>query len=260
MQSIGPTVQRFLAPRYQLYFQQNQLDDFDALWSLDLDPVDAPNLERGGHSEVSRVTLDAQGLPSRTFFVKRQTNHLGRSLQRPLGEPTFAREARNVATFHRLNIPALETAYFEERKNAGRWQAILITPELEGYADMIDIHSGWPDTPEPTRARIIDSCGELLRTLHKRRWRHGSLYAKHVFLRADDAALHGFDARFIDLEKSRPLLLAGKEKRRDLQIFARRLTQWQAEEWRRLLSIYLEQPMESRQVGRWMRALKLSEA
>ncbi|MED5500494.1 MAG: lipopolysaccharide kinase InaA family protein, partial [Pseudomonadota bacterium] len=118
----------------------------------------------------------------------------------------------------------------------------------------------WPGTPEPTRARIIDSCGELLRTLHKRRWRHGSLYAKHVFLRADDAAPHGFDARFIDLEKSRPLLMAGKEKRRDLQIFARRLTQWRTEEWRRLLSVYLEQPMESRKVGRWMRALKLSEA
>lgn len=250
---------RLLTPTYQAYFQQNQLDRFDALWSLSLTPVDAPNLERGGYSEVSRITLSTNSLPSRTFFIKRQTNHIGRSLQRPLGEPTFAREVRNIRAFQRMGIPALESVYYEERRQPGRWQAILVTPALEGYTDMIAHNAQWSATDPTTREALIAACGHLLRTLHRRRWRHGSLYAKHVFLRPDANARHGFDAKFIDLEKSRPLVNAGHEKRRDLTLFVRRLTQWQRDDYRRLLSHYLETSADSPIVDRWLSRLDLPD-
>ncbi len=250
-------VKRFLSADARPYFAAHELNDFDALWSLSLTPVDAPNLERGGHSEVCRMTLEAPGLPPRDFFLKRQTNHLGRSLSRPWGEPTFAREARNIAAFQRLGIPALESAYFEERRRDGRWQAILVTPALSGYTDMIEHHAHWETLEPATRDAIVDTCADLLGTLHRRRWRHGSLYAKHVFLRPAADAPTGFEARFIDLEKSRPLLNAGREKRRDLEVFARRLPQWRSATWRRFLGRYLQRPAESAEVERWLGALTL---
>ncbi|WP_162619460.1 lipopolysaccharide kinase InaA family protein [Salinicola peritrichatus] len=251
-------MQRFMSHRYQAFFEHHDLTDFDAFWSLSLTPVDVPNLERGGHSEVARITLEATGRTPRTFFVKRQTNHIGRSLQRPFGEPTFAREARNIETFQRLGIPALESAYYEERKRSGQWQAILVTPALEGYTDMVERHAQWHATDEATRKATVEACAGLLRQLHERRWRHGSLYAKHVFLRSDDTAPGGFDARFIDLEKSRPLINARREKRRDLAIFARRLTAWRPDEWQRFLSHYLNRPAHSLTVRNLQQALHLA--
>lgn len=248
-------MQRFSSPLYHAFFEPQDLTTFDAWWSLSLTPVDLPNLERGGHSEVARITLEAPDAASRTFFVKRQTNHLGRSLQRPFGEPTFAREARNIRAFQRLGIPALETAYYEERKRSGAWQAILVTPALEGYTDMIDHHARWHRTDIATRKAIIEACASLLRRLHERRWRHGSLYAKHVFLRPDDTAPSGFDAKFIDLEKSRPLINARREKRRDLELFLRRLSAWQPEELQAFLGHYLDRSADSATVRSLQRSL-----
>ncbi|WP_162617868.1 lipopolysaccharide kinase InaA family protein [Salinicola halophilus] len=249
---MDPTI----SPTYRPYFAHHGLTDFDALWALTLEPVDLPNRERGGHSEVTRLTLDAPGLPTRTFFLKRQTNHLGRSLRRPLGEPTFSREVRNIETFHRLDIPALTVAYHAERRRDHNWEAILATPELEDYTDLVSLNEQWEALSQPIRRSIVVSCAALLRRLHARRWRHGSLYAKHVFLRPDAAATHGFAACFIDLEKARPLINPRHERRRDVQRFARRLTQWGGEEWRLFLDEYLGRSGDGRRDARWQTILE----
>ncbi|MCM2972834.1 lipopolysaccharide kinase InaA family protein [Larsenimonas suaedae] len=218
------------SPAYADLFQRHQLDDFEALWALSLTPVDAPNLERGGHSEVCLLTLENQ-----RFFVKRQTNHLGRSVQRPFGEPTFAREFRNIQLFQKRGIPALDAAWFGERRSGKSWRAILITPALDGHEDLVDLNARWQTLSEETQYGIIDASAALLRTLHDSGLLHGSLYAKHVFLAQTPS---GWIARFIDLEKSRPFFRRSAERVRDLDVFARRLDQWQENEWQRFFKHY----------------------
>ncbi|MCM2132064.1 lipopolysaccharide kinase InaA family protein [Larsenimonas rhizosphaerae] len=223
-------MKNFTAPSWAPLLQRHHINTFDALWNLDLEPVDVPNLERGGHSEVSLLTLEDQ-----RFFVKRQTNHLGRSLQRPFGEPTFAREFRNIQRFEALNIPALEAAWFGERRSQGTWCSILVTPALEGYSDLIAWHARWNQLSEHEQVSVIEASARLLATLHDTGWMHGSLYAKHVFLKSQPGH---WEARLIDLEKSRPLLRRTAERLRDLDVFTRRLTTWQPEDWTTFFTAY----------------------
>jgi hypothetical protein len=77
--------------------ERNGLADFDALWNLQLDAVDEPNTSRGGWSSVFRMDLEGQG-----FYLKRQSNYLTRTLHSPLGEPSFAREFRNIQRYQQL--------------------------------------------------------------------------------------------------------------------------------------------------------------
>ncbi len=105
----------FIDPTIVDLLEQHQLNSFTALWNLELDAVDEPNTERGGWSSVAQLTLG-----ERTFYLKRQINHMTRSLQKPLGEPTFAREMRNIQRYQQLEIPALRAAFFAQRKVAGQ--------------------------------------------------------------------------------------------------------------------------------------------
>src|SRR5690554_4692283 len=106
---------------------KHNLNSFEALWSLELQAVDEPNKQRGGHSTVFYLELDGQG-----FYLNRQVNYFTRTLRKPLGEPTFAREFCMIGRFKDLNIPALQAAYFSQRRVAGRCKAILITYALQG--------------------------------------------------------------------------------------------------------------------------------
>ncbi|MDM1720167.1 lipopolysaccharide kinase, partial [Acinetobacter towneri] len=92
----------YINPSAQPLLAKHQLDSFDKLWNLSLEAVDQPNTERGGYSTVSRLELDGQA-----FYLKRQRNHLTRSLCHPLGEPTFAREMRNILHYKKVGIPGL---------------------------------------------------------------------------------------------------------------------------------------------------------
>ncbi|MGV8208969.1 lipopolysaccharide kinase InaA family protein, partial [Pseudomonas aeruginosa] len=65
----------FVAPDDLACLQAHGLADFDALWALKLEAVDLPNTERGGWSSVFRLELG-----ERAYYLKRQSNHLTRSL------------------------------------------------------------------------------------------------------------------------------------------------------------------------------------
>ena len=121
----------FLAGAERGLLERNGLADFDALWNLQLDAVDEPNTSRGGWSTVFRMDLEGQG-----FYLKRQSNYLTRTLHSPLGEPSFAREFRNIQRYQQLGIPALEAVFFGERKVAGERRAILMTRALDGWNDL----------------------------------------------------------------------------------------------------------------------------
>lgn len=115
----------FIAAQDHDLLQRNRLDSFDALWALQLDAVDEPNTERGGWSSVYRLDLGDSA-----YYLKRQSNHLTRSLRHPLGEPTFAREFRNIERYRALGIPALQAAFFAQQAVGGERQAILLTRAL----------------------------------------------------------------------------------------------------------------------------------
>ena len=221
----------FVAAADRAVLESQGLASFEALWALQLEAVDEPNTERGGWSSVYRLELGGAA-----FYLKRQSNHLTRSLLHPWGEPTFAREFRNIQVYRRLGIPALQAAFFAERRVPGERRAILLTRALDGWRDLEYWLQGWSVTPAATRQAILRACGELARQLHGAGQMHGCFYPKHIFLKADGA---GFVAQLIDLEKTRPLLFGRRDRIKDLEPLLRRASIWSEADVRELLLAYL---------------------
>jgi hypothetical protein len=221
----------FIAAQDRALLERHGLASFDALWALKLEAVDEPNTERGGWSTVYRLELD-----ERAFYLKRQSNHLTRSLLHPSGEPTFAREFRNICRYAELNIPALQAAFFAERRVPGERRAVLLTRALDGWQDLEHWLMGWSTLDSAGRTAILHACGELARRLHQAGQMHGCFYPKHIFLREQAGRV---DAQLIDLEKTRPLLLGRRDRVKDLEPLLRRARIWSEAEVRELLAAYL---------------------
>ncbi len=225
----------FIDPSIADLLAQHRLDSFTALWDLELDAVDEPNTERGGWSSVALLTLG-----ERHFFLKRQINHMTRSILRPLGEPTFAREMRNIQRYQKLGIPAVRAAYFAQRKVADKQHAILMTHALDNWQDLDYWLQQWPKLSNEQQQSIIQACAKLAKTLHQAGQMHGCFYPKHIFLQKQ--AL-GFTAQLIDLEKNRPLLLGRRDRIKDLEpLFRRSRHVWGREQVQLFLQNYLDTP------------------
>ncbi len=221
----------FIASEDRAILERHGLADFDALWALKLEAVDEPNTERGGWSSVYRLDLGEAA-----FYLKRQSNHLTRSFVRPFGEPTFAREFRNIQRYRELGIPALQAAFFAERRLPGERRAILVTRALDGWQDLDQLLHGWAALSHGQRTAILRACGELARRLHQVGQMHGCFYPKHIFLRE---TAEGFAAQLIDLEKTRPLLFGRRDRVKDLEPLLRRASVWNETDVRVLLAAYL---------------------
>lgn len=220
----------FVAVEDRSLLERHDLASFEALWVCDLAAVDAPNQRQQGWSRVCRLVLDG-----RVFFLKRQVNYLTRSLSRPWGEPTFAREFRNIRRYARLGIPALQATFFGERKIGDEHRAILLTPALPGR-DLEQWLSGWDQLLLVQREAVLQACGKLARQLHAAGQKHGCFYPKHLFLHEGAA---GLEARLIDLEKSRRLLPGRQDRLRDLDTLLRRASVWNESDVRCLINAYL---------------------
>ncbi|NMZ33288.1 MULTISPECIES: lipopolysaccharide kinase InaA family protein [Pseudomonas] len=237
----------FLATEDRALLERNGLADFDALWARQLDAVDEPNTSRGGWSSVFRLELEGRG-----FYLKRQSNYLTRTLHRPFGEPTFAREFRNISRYRQKAIPALQAAFYGERKVAGEYRALLLTRALDGWNDLDSLLEQWPALSDAQHHAILVACGHLARKLHGVGQVHGCFYPKHIFLQATG---DGYAAQLIDLEKTRPLLLGRRDRVKDLEPLLRRAGAWTAEQVRQFLAAYLDQPVDSSLVDTWARYL-----
>ena len=233
----------FLATEDRALLERNGLADFDALWARQLDAVDEPNTSRGGWSSVFRLELEGRG-----FYLKRQSNYLTRTLHRPFGEPTFAREFRNISRYRQKAIPALQAAFYGERKVAGEYRALLLTRALDGWNDLDSLLEQWPALSAAQHHAILVACGQLARKLHGVGQVHGCFYPKHIFLQATG---DGYAAQLIDLEKTRPLLLGRRDRVKDLEPLLRRAGAWTAEQVRQFLAAYLDQPVDSSLVDTW---------
>lgn len=237
--------QDFIDPQIGELFDRHQLSSFDALWTLELEAVDEPNTERGGWSSVSYLELDGQG-----FYLKRQRNHLTRSLRHPLGEPTFAREFRTIEQYRRLGIPALQAAWFGQRHIHGEQRAILVTHALDGWQDLSSWLGRWEQVVDGERHAVLAACGVLAATLHAAGQIHGCFYPKHIFLRRNDTS---FDACLIDLEKTRRLWLGRRDCIKDLEPLIRRTRHvWQQDDHLRLLEFYLGSKAQARIWYDWL--------
>ena len=241
----------FVDSPVQPLLKANQLDSFDALWNLKLQPVDVPNTERGGYSEVARLELEGKA-----FYLKRQSNHLTRSLRHPFGEPTFAREMRNILRYQQLQIPALQAGYFAQRKVGDQQQAMLLTYALDGWQDLAHWQKNWSQLSIQQQQAIIDVCAQLVRKLHQAGQMHGCLYPKHIFLQ--QVKDNAFAAQLIDLEKTRRLWFGAKDRIKDLDALFRRSAKiWGQVELQRFLQTYLT---KLEQMERWMTYLSQRRA
>jgi hypothetical protein len=234
----------FLAAEDRALLERHGLGTFDALWAKQLDAVDEPNTGRGGWSSVFRLVLEGHG-----YYLKRQSNYQMRTLHAPFGEPSFAREFRNISRYEKLGIPALKAAFFGERKVDGEVRAILLTRALDGWDDLDSLLQRWSELSAAQHSAILKACGQLARRLHGARQVHGCFYPKHIFLQATG---DGYLAQLIDLEKTRPLLFGQRDRVKDLEPLLRRAPEWSEAQLRELLATYLDQSPDSSLIDTWL--------
>ncbi|MCF4997849.1 lipopolysaccharide kinase [Pseudomonas syringae] len=237
----------FLAAEDRALLERHGLGTFDALWAKQLEAVDEPNTGGGGWSSVFRLHLEGH-----VYYLKRQSNYLTRTLHAPFGEPSFAREFRNISRYRKLGIPALQAAFFGERKVNGEVRAILLTRALDGWNDLDSLLQHWSELSAAQHSEILKACGHLARHLHGVRQVHGCFYPKHIFLQASG---DGYKAQLIDLEKTRPLLFGLRDRVKDLEPLLRRAPEWSETNMRELLAAYVDEPMDSSLVDAWVTRL-----
>jgi hypothetical protein len=237
----------FLAAEDRALLERHGLGTFDALWARHLDAVDEPNTQRGGWSSVFRLDLEGHG-----YYLKRQSNYQMHTLHAPFGEPSFAREFRNISHYEKLGIPALKAVFFGQRKVDGEVRAILLTRALDGWDDLDSLVHRWTDLSDAQQVAILQACGHLTQRLHGKRQVHGCFYPKHIFLRV---AGDGYQAQLIDLEKTRPLLFGLRDRVKDLEPLLRRAPEWSEAQLRVLLAAYLDQSRDSSLIDTWLTRL-----
>lgn len=163
-------------------------------WNAQGSWVEPANRRRGGESGVQRLELD-----SGAYYIKRQTNHLFRSLRYPGGRPTLLREWHNLRICKRLGIPTPAVVCFDMRRSHAAWQALLVTKALDGYVSLQSgLAAGYWSRAD--LARILGRIISAIAPLHLARRKHGHLYPKEVFVLPHASREQ---VAFVDLEVSR---------------------------------------------------------
>ncbi|HTD66871.1 MAG TPA: lipopolysaccharide kinase InaA family protein [Candidatus Limnocylindria bacterium] len=195
---------QFVAPGWREIFAANGLSKFDDFWDWKVALFEQPNTDRGGWSGVARCELRLPNGGTIRVFLKRQENHVTRTLLHPVrGIPTFAREFQNIMRYRAHAIPSVTPLYFASRQEDGKQRAILLTEELAGFRSLDEWHRDWQQIPPSPRLRraVIRSVADLLRQIHAHGLRHNCFYPKHIFVRLDSA--ERVESRAIDLEKTK---------------------------------------------------------
>ena len=210
---------------------QAALQNFDYWWNLKGESVEPANIRRNGESGVERVATDS-GL----LYIKRQRNHLFYSLRYPFGLPTVMREKFSVDILGKIGIHVPVVIFAEARKIAGAWQAVLVTRDLAGYADLEYWYrkGGRERLGEQQHELFLLKLGQLLKRIHSHHWQHACLYPKHIFVTLGDVDTLP-EIALIDLEKMRRRLLPGHAARRDLDQLRRHSPMWNEQDWKILL-------------------------
>lgn len=206
----------YLSIDWQAVLAFNQLDNFDAFWQLTADWFEEPNQRRGGWSGVSRIVLALPDGGETAVFLKRQENHLRKTITHPFrGIPTFRTEIENTLMLRQLGVPAMEPVYYGERKSNKGWQCVLVTSELTGYLPLDKVIDQWQaegwEKCSAERQSVLRITAQACAELHKHRLVHRALHAKHVFVNRQTTQVC-----FIDLEKMRSSRSSKQAMLRDL--------------------------------------------
>ncbi|MBX7270671.1 lipopolysaccharide kinase InaA family protein [Stutzerimonas chloritidismutans] len=208
---------------------------FQRWWNTQGEWVEEPNQRRAGESGVQRIRLRDPQQPQ--LYCKRQIGHLYRSLLHPFGRPTVLRELQALQAFGRLGVRVPELVYCGTRQQAGQWQALLVTAELEGFVSLEDWYQqALSERFGPAvQERMLTAVGISLGRIHQARWQHGCCYPKHIFLKVHgegDAA--SVEVALLDLEKSRRRLRRSAAARHDLRQLKRHRQSMPEHDWQRL--------------------------
>jgi hypothetical protein len=236
-------MRNYIASDWKEVLAHNQLASFDQLWELDADWFEEPNRRRGGWSGVSRIELLLPSGGKVGFFLKRQENHIYKSLSHPLrGEATFLREVKNIQRFSACGVPTLELVFFEQRSVKGKLRAILVTRELVGYAPLTaqQFSPGHPVMRSLKRKKaLLSKLADLMRRMHENHFQHNCFYPKHVFACVDDDG--NIDTRVIDLEKVKWSPFKHEAMFRDLDTLNRHTKGWSLSDRMRFLKFYVQE-------------------
>ncbi|MFC6335821.1 InaA protein [Pseudomonas sp. CCM 7891] len=210
---------------------------FDYFWRQQGEWVEEPNRRRGGKSGVQRVI----GTNGRLLYSKRQTGHIYRSWLHPFGRPTVLRERDALKGLRLLDVGVPELVFCGARRDPGHpWKALLVTASLEGFDEIENWYAagGREQYGEEVHERLLQELAGTLVRMHKGRWQHGCLYAKHIFVRvsgeADSATV---EVALLDFEKCRQRLTARQAATHDMQQL-RRHSSWSGRDWQKLSYFY----------------------
>jgi len=253
----------FISEGWQPILQQSGLDSFDALWNLDAEWFEEPNERRGGWSGVARIQLKSPEGEEIGAFLKRQQNHTCKSPLHPIrGILTFAREFKNIRRFQQINVAALESIYFGQRRINGDCQGILLTRELKGFSPMDSLQflpgKGGLLASIQARKALFEKLAGLLRRLHAEKWQHSCLYPKHIFIKP--LSQEAFEVRLIDLEKARRQPFQQQAIIRDLDTLSRHAGNWSLTDRMRFFLIYRQERQLSPESKKLWRAIAAKHA
>lgn len=215
--------QIYINPNWQQILTDNQINSFEALWTLDIPAIDEGNQGRGqnGWSQVCIHNLTTASGETRRIVIKRQSNYRSRTVRHPIrGISTFIKEYNFIQRYEKLEIPALKTVYCATRHQGTETQVILITEYLSDYLPLSAIQESWSEKDSwRQRAVIVQSVAQLISKLHRQKLEHRCLYPKHIFVKMNRQSTQ---ACLIDLETTRWKPLGYEFPSRDLSTLARR--------------------------------------
>ncbi|WP_027909199.1 lipopolysaccharide kinase InaA family protein [Pseudomonas sp. URMO17WK12:I4] len=219
---------------YQTASQANST--FERWWQCQGTWVEPLNQRRAGESGVQLLLPRNPSHP--TLYCKRQTGHLYRSVRHPLGRPTIVRELYAYQAFEQLGVPVPKLVFGSARKQAGQWQALLITQALTGFISLEQWYQE-PHRPEHNQC-MLAALGETLARMHRGRWQHGCCYAKHLFVRVheDEGRSPRADTALLDLEKSRRRWRTADASRHDMRQLKRHCGAMPESDWQLLMQAY----------------------
>jgi len=215
-------MQDYLADNWAAVLEHNGLKTFDDWWQREVEWFEEPNYRRGGWSGVSRLELEDEEGNKQTIFIKRQENHVAKTIWHPIkGIPTFIREMQNILKLKNKGVAALVPVYFAERTVDGAQRAVLVTESLDGFTPLDEVQK--ESLGYNARRKLIKSVANLIRRLHAQHLQHNCLYPKHIFVKEVGSV---YEARLIDLEKTKRRFFERTAMVRDLDSLNRHAHGW----------------------------------
>lgn len=203
-------------------------DEHAYWWNVDGEWVEPANERRGGWSGVLRVRHHGM-----LVYVKRQRNHLCRTLRHPFGWPTTSREYVYLRRLQKIGIAAPVPLFHSSVERDGGVESLLVTEALADF-EPLPVRQG---LDAACRSSLALTVGHVLGKLHRARLQHSCLYDKHVMVRWRSLAP---EVALLDLEKMRTRATRSAAATHDLDQLRRHQDLWNRPEWNLLRASHRE--------------------